>query len=52
MRYSDTHTAHALQAPHPSWKKSATCDHSFYKKIIFIVKKKKKKKVVSKLREA
>ncbi len=33
MSYSDDiHTAHAKSAPHPSWMKSGTCDHSFYKK--------------------
>ncbi len=40
MIYSDDiHTAHAKSAPHPSWMKSGTCDHSLYKKIIFMVKK-------------
>ncbi len=28
----DIHTAHAKSATHPSWMKSGTCDHSFYKK--------------------
>ncbi len=39
MSYSDDiHTAHVKSAPpHPSWMKSGTCDHSFYKKK-FIVK--------------
>ncbi len=32
MSYSDDiHTAHAKSAPHPSWMKSGTCDHSFTK---------------------
>ncbi len=48
MSYSDDiHAAHAKSAPpHPSWMKSGTCDHSFYKKNYH------GKKVLSCLREA